>query len=208
MEELYAIVVKREKKSDYFWPVSLEIIDEYFINCKRVGVLEIMRQNDSVLTETNPDTLSIKKIVGDKLIEDKNTRIIEDPFVLRFPLDKLFEQIDQSDINRIHNHLIVYKSKKVSFNFKMAIDLLKSDKKAFLNKFSELTYSEQRIIRSIINNNVDIYQLLEIKEKKVREFTTFQQFYQDQELMNCEEKTLKEPVIILERAQKNDKEAA
>ena len=155
----YAICVERKGEQDYVLPMSIEEIDRTFIRFSKDVVLEMMRNADSVLEETNPDNLKIKKRIKDKYIEDKYINIITDEFYLTYPLDELPLDMAKNDslARVLYSHLLPLE-KRLSTQEQHAILLkaLSKSKEVFLNEFERSSYIDKRIIRSVIAHVFDV----------------------------------------------------
>lgn len=159
---VYAICVRRMNKNDYCIPMELEQIDELFLKYSKEQVLELLRTNDSVLNETDPNLLSIKKLVNGKYISLKYLDIINDHRLLDIPLYYFFKEEKSGSryCHILYNHLHHLLNKSyVSEIFKQAIIALNESKESFLTSISSLSYSERRIIRLAIYPYVDISNL-------------------------------------------------
>lgn len=169
MNEIYGLAIKRRDKNDYCIPMPLEEIDALFIQYSKETILKQMKENDSVITESNPNNVVIKKYQNGKWI-DKNIEIITDSIVLEFSLPELFQNEQESNklLNILSSHFKHYLEKDyVREEFKQAILATKKDKDSFLEKIKYLNYSELRRIR------LCLYKACEPKKEKVETLTDY-----------------------------------
>ncbi len=159
----YALCVERYKENDYIWPMNIEQIDEIFTTYSKSEVLRMMREADSVLQETNPDNLKIKKRIKDKYVEEKFTPIITDSFYLTYPLDNLPLDMAKNDsLARIlYNHLLpIQKRANTKEIYTKLLEALRENKQLFISEFNNSPYIVQRTIRSIIAYKFDVFEYL------------------------------------------------
>ena len=160
----YAICVRNNEGKNYILPMDIKDIDIAFINLGKEGVLKRMRELDSVLTETNPDNLTILKKISNKYIEEKFTNIITDPFYLTFPLEKLPLDMSKNDslAKVLYNHLLPFQNRpSTKETYTKILEALNNNQEYFIKTFNECSYIDQRIIRSIIAYKFDVKNYLE-----------------------------------------------
>ena len=155
---MYGIAIERENKEDYVLPMNdLKTIDEVFLTRTKEEILEILKQNDSVITETNPELLKIEKYMNGKW-RDLHIDIIDNPMILDFSFEELFQNYKEEKILHIlSNHFSIYLKKDyISPEFKKAILAMQDSKENFLEKIKNLSYDEEREIRVYLSKKIDI----------------------------------------------------
>ena len=155
---MYGIAISRENKEDYVLPMNdLKTIDEVFLTRTKEEILEILKQNDSVITETNPDLLKIEKYMNGKW-KDLHIDIIDNPMVLTFSFEELFHNHkEEKMLHILSNHFSVYLKKDyISPEFKEAILAMQESKEKFLEKIKYVSYDEEREIRVYLSKKIDI----------------------------------------------------
>ena len=155
---MYGIGIEREHKEDYVLPMNdLKTIDEVFLTRTKEEILEILKQNDSVITETNPELLKIEKYMHGKW-RDLHIDMIDNPMILIFSFEELFHNHKEEKILHIlFNHFSAYLKKDyVSTEFKEVILAMQENKTNFLEKLKYLSYDEEREIRVYLNKKIDI----------------------------------------------------
>ena len=155
---MYGIAISRENKEDYVLPMNdLKTIDEVFLTRTKEEILEILKQNDSVITETNPDLLKIEKYMNGKW-KDLHIDIIDNPMILNFSFEDLFQNHKEEKILHIlFNHFSAYLKKDyISPEFKETVLAMQESKKKFLEKLKDLSYDEKREIRVYLSKKIDI----------------------------------------------------
>ncbi len=155
---MYGIAISRENKEDYVLPMNdLKTIDEVFLTRTKEEILEILKQNDSVITETNPDLLKIEKYINGKW-RDLHIDIIDNPMVLTFSFEELFHNHkEEKMLHILSNHFSVYLKKDyISPEFKEAILAMQESKEKFLEKIKYVSYDEEREIRVYLSKKIDI----------------------------------------------------
>lgn len=161
MNEIYGLAIKRNGKKDYCIPMPLSEIDTLFIQYPKEIILQKLKENDSVITETNPECLTIEKYQNGRWV-DKNIEIITDSFVLEFPLADVLDIEASKILNILYSHLKHYLEKEyIRKEFKEAILATKEDKKTFLEKLDALNYTELRKIRLCIYKTCDLKKEIE-----------------------------------------------
>ncbi len=155
---MYGIGIEREHKEDYVLPMNdLKTIDEVFLTRTKEEILEILKQNDSVITETNPDLLKIEKYMNGRW-RDLHIDIIDHPEILTFSFEELFHSHKEEKILHIlFNHFSSYLKKDyISPEFKETILAMQENKENFLEKLKYLSYDEEREIRVYLSKKIDI----------------------------------------------------
>lgn len=172
MESSYVLCIKdglkakNDHNTNYYLPIRLEMLDHYFTTMKPEEVLAMLREIDPVLQLTSLEQLSIKKVVDEKYIDEKYTEIITDEKVLKFPVEMVLvdPQMGEKTTNVLLNHLLPFRKRIVSDEFKHAIDVLGVNKFEFLKLFSKLPYNEQRIVRTILSKQVKLERTSEFEQ--------------------------------------------
>ena len=158
----YAICVERkeeQEKEDYFLPMPIEEIDRVFTSFSKEEVLEKMCEADSVLDETNPEKLKIKRKLKNHYKEDDYVKIITDEFYLTYPLDDLPLDMAKNDTlaRVLYSHLIkLQKRLSTPEQYARLLNALRKNKEVFLDEFEKSSYIDQRIIRSVIAHVFDV----------------------------------------------------
>ena len=157
---MFGIAIKRTNREDYVLPMqSLEQIDEIFLTYSPSQILEILKQNDSVITETDPNQLSIKKYVNGKW---KEIEKIEEKYILEFSFEDV---INTRTLHILYNHFASYLKKGyIRDEFKEVIETMNQEKERFLESYPLLNYEEIREIRVYLAKTVDI------KPKSLKEY--------------------------------------
>ncbi len=164
---MYGIGITRENREDYCLPMNdLKTIDEIFLTHSKEEILNILKQNDSVITEEDPELLKIEKYVNGKW-KDVHIDIITDPQILSFSFSSLFQVYKEEKILHIlYNHFSPYLKKEyITKEFKDAILAMKENKETFLEKLSFLNYDEKREIRLYLSKKIDV------KKEKIETLT-------------------------------------
>lgn len=170
MNEKYLICVKRDHDADYCIPLigSLKDLDQITLTANGINVrkliLEQLKHNDNTLKEEDYHRVYIKKLINGKYIKEKYTDIVEDPFILTFPLEKLFE--DDKEGTRIchimYNYFQTLLVKDyIRDTFKDVICSMNVGPKAFLNKMDLMSYDEKRMVRVYLGTHIDIHHILD-----------------------------------------------
>ena len=168
MEKVFAICISQKDKEDYSIALPLEEIDDKFITLGKEGVLQKIREYDSVMQEKDPSKLAIKVLgKNNKLYEDRYIQIVTDPVYQSFPIAPILDDaLDGfSNTNILKNRLLPYLKRNISSNFAMMIEKLNSDKQYFIDNFMSLSYDEQRIVRGILLQNIYIFKYVKKEEK-------------------------------------------
>lgn len=155
MVEIYALGIERNLNEPYCYRMDLKEIDELFYQKSKEEVLQNVRENDSVITETDPEKLHIYKKIGKKWIIDSPIITKENHYILEFS----FEDVLRNDANRVlnilYNHFSSFLNKGyVREEFKRVILSMKDSPMKFLDELSVLTYSEERMIRVYLSLHI------------------------------------------------------
>ncbi len=165
---MYGIGIKKNDWEDYVLPMNdLKTIDQIFFTYTPQEILEKLKQNDSVITETNPELLTIEKYVNGKWREVKK---ITDETILKFSIEQVLDSKEENKVLHILlNHFRPYLKKNyISSEFKKVIADMELGKEAFLKDFSLLTYEEEREIRIYLSKILEIPK--EEKNTKLEEY--------------------------------------
>ncbi len=154
---MYGIAISRDNMEDYVLPMDLKTIDEIFLTHSKKEILEILKQNDSVITETNPELLKIEKYIYPKW-KDIHLDIITDPNILTFSFEDLFlSEKEDKILHILYNHFSPYLKKDyIRKEYKEAIEAMKENKNSFLEKLKFLEYDEIREIRVYLSKKVNL----------------------------------------------------
>ena len=156
----YAICVPRINKQVYNWTMSLEEIDRLFTSKSRDEVLSWLKQNDSVLEETDASKLQImKKVSNSKYVSERYTYVITNPRFLNFDISP-FLLSDIKLVRKLHSLLIPYQKRNVSPIFKKIIPLLENNVNLFVQYFQYLPYEEKRVIWTILSEEESVAKIL------------------------------------------------
>ena len=141
IKEIYGIGLKRTNKVPYCIPMSLEEIDYLTSSHSLEEILEILKQNDSVITETDPHSLRIFRYL-DRWKEWNLDFIKKDEtYILTFSFASLFESVSSTKIlNILYNHFSLFLKKDyIRPEFKKVISSMKEGEKSFLSCISLLS---------------------------------------------------------------------
>jgi len=161
MEEIYGLGIKRSHYEDYCIPMDLKDIDELFLQYPKKQILDILKQNDSVITETDENTLCIEKYINGKWKKDA-VEIIDEESTLTFSFEELLNQEETSKkiLNFLYNHFRNLLTKNyISNEMKQTIIAMQKTKEEFLNSLHNLKYYEERKIRVYLKKQKDIYKI-------------------------------------------------
>ncbi len=169
---MYGIGIIRKNREDYVLPMpSLQSIDEVFLHYSKEEVLNILKQNDSVITENDASLLRIEKNIQGKW-KDIHIDIIDNPKILEFSFAKLFISFkeEMKILNILYNHFSIYLKKSyVREEMKQAIESMKLGKEKFLEALNYLNYDEMREIRVYVSKKIDMTQN-EIETLNINEY--------------------------------------
>ena len=108
-EEIYGLGILRDSKEPYCFPLSLYNIDKLTITYSKKELLDMLKQNDSVVTETNEEAIQIFKQKDGKwnfAHMDYITR--ENQYILDFSFELLFQkEKEQRILNILYNHFSI-----------------------------------------------------------------------------------------------------
>ena len=167
MNYKYAICIPRKNKTVYNWTMPLEQIDSLFTTQSREDVLSWLRQNDSVLEETDACHMQIMKQVSEKkYLSERYTYIITNPNYLNFDIAP-FLRSSEKITRKLHSILVPFQKRNITPLFKQMISLLKEDKEVFIKNFKYLPYEEKRIVWTILSEEEVINNQLNQKEIEV-----------------------------------------
>ena len=76
MEKVFAICISQKDKEDYSIALPLEEIDDKFITLGKEGVLQKIREYDSVMQEKDPSKLAIKVLGKNNVDKALNINVI------------------------------------------------------------------------------------------------------------------------------------
>ncbi len=150
----YGLIIKRPKKENYGFPMSLKQID-YLTTTYSLKQLydKLKTANIIVGLEDNLDIFSIGEKKSNKWLERKKLPLITNIEVLTFPIN----QITNEHIQYLANNLNYLKDK--NYTTKPMKDLIKSLKmgqQAFIKAFQMLDYEDERYIRYLLAKNFDL----------------------------------------------------
>ncbi len=164
MKKQYALSIDQKNKEPYCIPMSLENIDQIFIDYTKEDILKKINEFDSVMKETDVSALKIKVLYKGKWKNDHQVPIVTDSFFLSYSVPELFKKFSKQEgiLKDISNHLEKYlKQENVRTIFKMTIK-----NHLFLENWNNLNYEEQRIIRVYLASKYDVKKLLNIQEEQ------------------------------------------
>ena len=144
--------------------MSLENIDQVFIDYSKEDILKKVNEFDSVMKETDVSALKIKVLYKGKWKNDHQVPIVTDSFFLSYSVPELFKKFSKQEgiLKDISNHLEKYlKQENVRTIFKTTIK-----NHSFLENWDNLNYEEQRIIRVYLASKYDVKKLLNIQEEQ------------------------------------------
>ncbi len=162
MKEIYGLGIFREQEEPYCFPFPLEQIDALTISKTKEELLNILKTNDSTVTETDFHKIAIFKShknhwkpANIEYISKKNE------FILTFSLEELFDQVKEEKLfNVLFSHFSKLESKQyISENMKIAIHAMKCGREKFFQALTSLSYEEIRSIRSYLAKNFDMKHL-------------------------------------------------
>lgn len=160
MNYSYAICIPRENKTVYNWTMPLEQIDSLFVTKSREDVLAWLKQNDSVLEEEDANKLQImKKVANNKYVSERYTYIIDNKNFLNFDITPFLLQ-NPKLVHKLHNILLPFQKRNVSYVLKKMIPLLEENVALFCQTFPYLPYEEKRIIRTALSEEEVVAKLL------------------------------------------------
>ncbi len=161
MNEIYGIGFRRKNKVPYCIPLSLKEIDFLTATHSLEEILNTIKENDSIVTETNPDALRIFKYTN--RWRESNLDFIkkEETYILTFSFSKLFQYNQNVKLlNILYNHFSSFLTKDyIRPEFKRAILAMKENPNTFLACLSNLSYNEERMIRSYLSKKIDLKKL-------------------------------------------------
>jgi len=160
MQNIYGLGFLRKHQEPYCFPMSLEEIDGLTTTHSKKEILEILRKNDSVVQETDENTLRIFKIKQNKWKESHIEYLEkEQAHLLNYSLEETLsnEKKTSRHLNDLYSHFSPWLKKNfIDEKMKETIRKMKEGKKEFLESFKELSYENQRQIRTYLGRKMEI----------------------------------------------------
>lgn len=169
MNEVYGLIVKREKQENYGFPMPLKEIDELTTAYTEEELLEQVSKSNIIpnIEKANP-SLGIAKKRNNKWVEDKQIPMIKDPFLIHYSLEEIFLKNPANQktyCNVLYSRLSPLLAKQyISEPMKQAILAIRISVEEFLQRYAHLDYIDQRKIKYIFATEFDIRKLLEPEE--------------------------------------------
>lgn len=162
MQNIYGIGFLREQKEPYCIPMNLKEIDKLTTTYSKKELLEMIKKNDSTVTQTDEKNLRIFKIYQKKWKESHLEYISkEKEYLLNFSFEELFMNKKNAIriLNILYNHFsILLKKEHVEEKMKETIQAMKESPSQFLDNFYQLSYENQRQIRTYLDGKIDLDQ--------------------------------------------------
>lgn len=162
MKEMYGLGFFREQEEPYCFPLPLEQIDALTTSKTREELLNIIKTNDSTVTETDSHKIAIFKSRKNHW-KPANLEYIskENEFILTFSLEELFDQVREEKLfNVLFSHFSKLEAKQhISENMRNTIHSMKGGREAFFHSLKSLSYEEMRLIRVYLAKNFDVKHL-------------------------------------------------
>jgi len=172
MQEIYGLGLLREKKEPYCYPLLLKEIDSLTTEKTKKELLEILKQNDSTITEAKEEKIKIFQQYENHWRESNIEYITKNTeYILTFSIKSLLERENSKKVlNILHSHFFQSYSKKyTSEAMKKTIDAMKLEKHDFLKSLEYLSYIEIRAIRVYLSKQFDVSTLPKEKKKERKE---------------------------------------
>lgn len=197
MNKIYAICIPRKNQSPYCIEMPLEEIDKIFNTYKKEEILKIIHDYDSVMTETDPENLTIRTFLNGNWVNDHDVQIETNSVLLNYSFPEVYEKISKKEsLNKdLYHHFQKYLNRYyVSDLFKDAIR-----NQTFVEDWDHFSYEEKRLIRLYVASRIDLenYISMDKKENRVTE--------KIETLVIPEEKNL---ALLRKKDEINKKEAA
>ena len=174
MNKQYALSVEREYQNPYCILMPLKDIDRIFIehNGREEEILKIIHDYDSVMIETNPDRLGIKVLINGKWKNDHQVPVVKDAFILTYSVPEVLNRIPKKE-GYLKDILVHFqkaiKQESTSSLFKEILET-----QTLIERFEELSYEEQRLIRVYLSSKIDVHKMLGKKETMYNDIETLE----------------------------------
>lgn len=171
MNKIYAICIPRQNQNPYCIEMPLEEIDRIFNTYKKEEILKIIHDYDSVMTETNPENLTIRTFLNGNWVNDRDVKIETDPVLLSYSFPEVYKKISKKESldKDLYHHFQKYLSRfYVSDLFKKAIH-----NQTFVEDWDSFSYEEKRLIRLYVASKVDVKKYISLQiNDRVEEIET------------------------------------